>query len=72
MIFNFAQQKSLLKKFHSVKTNTNIDANDDVYTYSIIKEKHNIEELIKENNDLNKNEEDIKVNDLNKGEKKKR
>jgi hypothetical protein len=43
-----------------------------VYTYSIIKEKHNIEELIKENNDLNKNEEDIKVNDLNKGEKKKR
>ena len=71
MIFNFAQQKSLLKKFHSLKTNTNIDANDDVYTYSIIKEKHNIEELIKENNDLNKNEEDIKVNDLNKGEKKK-
>ena len=72
MIFNFAQQKSLVKKFHSLKNNSNNDNNDDVYTYSIIKEKQNIEELLKENNnDLIKNEEEIQANDLNKTEKKK-
>ena len=58
--------------YHSLKNNTNNDNNDDVYTYSIIKEKQNIEDLLKENgNDLIKNDEDIKVNDLNKAEKKK-
>jgi hypothetical protein len=66
MIFNFAQQNSILKKYHSLKVNQK-DKDDDIYTYSIIKEKHNIEELLKENNNgITENEEDSKSNDFNK------
>ena len=71
MIFNFAQQNNILKKYHSLKVNQkDKDKDDDVYTYSIIKEKHNIEELLKENNNgITENEEDCKSNDFNKTEK---
>ena len=71
MIFNFAQQNSILKKYHSLKVNQK-DKDDDIYTYSIIKEKHNIEELLKENNNgITENEEDSKSNDFNKTDKSK-
>ena len=71
MIFNFAQQNNILKKYHSLKVNQK-DKDDDVYTYSIIKEKHNIEELLKENNNgITENEEDSKSNDFNKTDKSK-
>jgi hypothetical protein len=69
MIFNFAQQNNILKKYHSLKV-IQKDKDDDVYTYSIIKEKHNIEELLKENNNgITENEEDSKSNDFNKTDK---